>query len=499
MHNRFTGELLNTRIGNPGDRLGDRFSISNDGLLAIRRRDGVEVLDMKTDKVVGQTIPSIGKTVMLQGNTLIVSEEGPDAPNGRVRIFSLDSAGPNTTWTEDTVLEAPVDGGRFGWMVDQSCDGTKLVVSAPNTTVIRNSSSPVPSTSTLLQAGSVFVYQKQTTTSQWHLLSSLHGAAAGDKFGFSMAMSCDGSVLAVGSPTSNGNGNGRGSVSIYRRNTSNSSTDTAVTTDSQEKKKEEEEEKTNNSNFSNKNEKILMATGSFSLVEDSPISGTNDGDRLGRTVAVSSDGHRVVAASYLHNQQRGQIIVFDYIPSTERYVVAITIVGDEVQDRLGFGVEGVIFSPDNDYELYAAALWAGGQGSFSGQVDTFPLPILMPGPISATPSFSLVPSIGPTPIMTSFVPSTVPSVRPTIRTSQPTALEATQIPSKNPSPAPLSPSPTSKVSLIILQPTAQPTFSSNGLDGSQPNNSGASHLLVRPVAMIATSLGLIGSTILALL
>jgi flagellar hook capping protein FlgD/FG-GAP repeat protein len=63
-------------------------------------------------------------------------------------------------------------------------------------------------------AGHVRVYQNSSGT--WTQIGQdIDGEAAGDGSGYSMSLSSDGSVVAIGAPYNNGNGNGSGHVRVY--------------------------------------------------------------------------------------------------------------------------------------------------------------------------------------------------------------------------------------------------------------------------------------------
>jgi hypothetical protein len=106
-------------------------------------------------------------------------------------------------------------GDEFGRAVAISDDGGTLAVgayleSSDGVTV------PIESNNDEAAAGAVYVF---TSTGGWQQQAYLKAttAAAGDQFGFSVALSSDGNTLAVGSPFYDGAGTDRGAVDIFTR------------------------------------------------------------------------------------------------------------------------------------------------------------------------------------------------------------------------------------------------------------------------------------------
>ena len=91
---------------------------------------------------------------------------------------------------------------QFGYSVSLSADGTILAVGARSRDV--NDVDP----------GRVHVFQWISNT--WQPLgSSLDGAGAGDNFGYSVALSDDGTILAVGAWANDAGGNNAGHVRVF--------------------------------------------------------------------------------------------------------------------------------------------------------------------------------------------------------------------------------------------------------------------------------------------
>lgn len=121
---------------------------------------------------------------------------------GAVYLF----ARTGTTWALSTYIKSnfPTPGDNFGFSVALSADGTTLVVGAPgedsNTSGINGNEND----NTLTDSGAAFVYRK--TSAGWSLVGYLKQATPSTEaqFGFAVAASGDGSLIACGAvhPTS---------------------------------------------------------------------------------------------------------------------------------------------------------------------------------------------------------------------------------------------------------------------------------------------------------
>lgn len=67
-----------------------------------------------------------------------------------------------------------------------------------------------------VESGHVRVYQWSVATQNWHLFETdIDGEAEGDRSGESAALSSDGSLVAIGAPHNDGNGVDSGQVRVY--------------------------------------------------------------------------------------------------------------------------------------------------------------------------------------------------------------------------------------------------------------------------------------------
>ena len=84
---------------------------------------------------------------------------------------------------------------EFGFAVALSSDGNTLVVGAPGEA---SAASVNPADNTALSAGAVYVYTRSGTTWTKQAYVKASNPEAGDQFGASVALSSDGTTLAVG-------------------------------------------------------------------------------------------------------------------------------------------------------------------------------------------------------------------------------------------------------------------------------------------------------------
>jgi hypothetical protein len=149
-----------------------------------------------------------GYSVALSSDGTRLAAGGPSRDitgynDGHVRVFDWDE--DDETWTQvggDLNGEAALD--EFGWSVDLSSDGTRLAVGA-----MRNDG-------TGSDAGHVRVFEYNQATNTWVQDGvDIDGEAAGDLSGWSVALSSDGTRLAVGAINNDGGGSNSGHVRVF--------------------------------------------------------------------------------------------------------------------------------------------------------------------------------------------------------------------------------------------------------------------------------------------
>ena len=121
-----------------------------------------------------------------------------------ILLFIIISINTNAqTWTQiGNDIYGEEEYNRLGWSVSLSADGSVLAMGACWNGNAGN------------KAGTVTVYEDQSDT--WTQIgNNIDGEAADDQSGYSLSLSADGSILAIGAPYNDGNGTDCGHVRIY--------------------------------------------------------------------------------------------------------------------------------------------------------------------------------------------------------------------------------------------------------------------------------------------
>jgi Flp pilus assembly pilin Flp len=145
-----------------------------------------------------------GNSVSLSGDGSIVAIGGREndsngTNSGHVRIYE-NLAG---TWTQIGLsINGDVAGDVSGWSLSLSADGSTVVIGSP----FNDGNGDL--------SGHVRVYENLAGT--WTQIgANINGESSGDLAGFSVSLSSDGSILAIGSPVNDDNGLDSGHVRIY--------------------------------------------------------------------------------------------------------------------------------------------------------------------------------------------------------------------------------------------------------------------------------------------
>jgi hypothetical protein len=150
----------------------------------------------------------LGRSLSLSSDGTIVAIGVPGNGEGHVRVYQYGIG----SWIQ---LGGDIDGednnDKSGWSVSLSSDGTIVAIGAQ-----LNDGSGIDS-------GHVRVYQFQeasgtgTGSGTWTKLGGdIDGEAAGDQSGFSLSLSSDGTIVAIGAHLNDGNVNNSGHVRVYR-------------------------------------------------------------------------------------------------------------------------------------------------------------------------------------------------------------------------------------------------------------------------------------------
>jgi len=149
----------------------------------------------------------ISVSLSADGTTLAVGAWGNDGAGdraGHARVFAWDPV--EKEWVkrgED--IDGEAAGDWSGWSMSLSADGTALAVGAFN-----NDGGPGS------DAGHARVFAWDPVEKKWKQRGgNIDGEAAGDKSGYSVSLSADGTTLAVGAPNNGGTGLYAGRTRVY--------------------------------------------------------------------------------------------------------------------------------------------------------------------------------------------------------------------------------------------------------------------------------------------
>jgi hypothetical protein len=316
------------------------------------------------------------------GMTIICGSPGKNSVNDRpgyVRVFSLEGDDNlNTdTWNQigqDIIGEA--EGDQFGESVSISEDGMTIAVGA-NRNDGNDGSNP----------GHVRIYRliyrlADKSTSWVQIGQDIDGEAAGDRSGWSVSLSADGSTVAIGAPLNDNNGDNSGQVTVYQIDSGGSSWERLGQTIYGDNAEDWLGLSVNLSPNA-----ITLAIGSpgnyeyndrpgyvrvFSLASDNilgtdiwnqigqDIIGEADGDEFGRSVFLSDDGKTItVGAPYANGENgedSGRVSVYRMDDSESGWIqLGNDIDGEAGGDRSGWSIslsadgrQVAIGSPYND-------------------------------------------------------------------------------------------------------------------------------------------------------
>jgi hypothetical protein len=146
---------------------------------------------------------NFGTSVAMSGDGLIIMIGGPSFQHsGHVRVLEYIGG----SWNQlGPVIDGDVDGDRFGSSVSMSGDGRTIVAAA-----LQNGRT---------EAGSGYARVFEYSSESWNQLGGdIDGEAPMSFFGFSVSMSQDGNIMAVGALQQE-EGDNSGQVQVYERPT----------------------------------------------------------------------------------------------------------------------------------------------------------------------------------------------------------------------------------------------------------------------------------------
>ena len=285
-----------------------------------------------------------GYSVSLSSDGTIVAigaygNDGNGSKSGHTRIYKNISG----TWTQ---VGADIDGEAAndysGYSVSLSSDGTIVAIGAKF------------NDGTASNAGQVRVYKNISGT--WTQVGQdIDGEAAWDNLGFSVSLSSDGTIVAIGAPYNDGNGSNVGYVRIYKN-----------------------------------------ISGTWTQL-GADIDGEAAVDQSGWSVSLSDDGTIVaIGAKYndANGSDSGHVRVYQYDGSVWT-ILGQDIYGEALGDQSGYSVS---LSDDGLTVAIGAPYNDGTNGSNSGHVRVYELlttAIAIPAPICFPKGTPVLTNLGP--------------------------------------------------------------------------------------------------------
>jgi len=212
-------------------------------------------------------------------------------------------------------IDGEANGDSAGAAVAMSGDARRIAVGAPGNDGANGQDS-----------GQVRVYTWDTATSAWKQLGAdIDGEAAGDGFGSSVAMSDDGTRIAVGAPFNDGaNGQDSGHVRVY----------------------------------------ALSGTNWVQVGAD--IDGEAAYDESGNAVAMSGDGNRIVVGAHYNSNYSGHVRVYA-LSGASWTQLGVDLDSEAAYDELGYSVA----MSDAGNRIVAGARYNSGGGEYRGHVRVY--------------------------------------------------------------------------------------------------------------------------------
>jgi len=290
------------------------IATSPDGIIWTVRRSDISWWKLGNDIDGKWPGDNSGWTVALSSDGTIVAigapynSSGNGSQAGQVRIFKWNGS----SWSQlGSDINGEAEANLSGWSVALSSDGTCVAIGAP----YNNDNGS--------ESGQVRIYK--WNGSSWSKLGSdIDGEAAGDASGYSVALSSDGTIVAIGAPNNHGNGSNSGQVRIYQWN------------------------------------------GSSWSKRGSDIDGEAAGDRSGWSVALSSDG-TILAIGAPYNAgngiNAGQVRIYQWNGSSWLKL------GSDIDGEAAYDQSGNSVALSSDGTIVAiGAPYNAGSGIDAGQV-----------------------------------------------------------------------------------------------------------------------------------
>jgi Flp pilus assembly pilin Flp len=313
-----------------------------------------------------------GISVSLSGDGTIVAigavgNDGNGSASGHVRVYQIVTGSWNQIGSD---IDGELASDESGISVSLSSDGTIVAIGA----YLNDGNGSA--------SGHVRVYQ--IVTGSWNQIGSdIDGEAIGDGSGFSVSLSSDGSILAIGAHNNDGNGSASGHVRVYENlsgtwtqigsdidgeaasdlsgySVSLSGDGSTVAIGASE----------NDGNGSNSGHVRVYEnlSGTWTQV-GVDIDGEAAGDESGFSVSLSADGSILAIGAYLNDgagANAGHVRVYQNVAGTW------TQMGSDIDGKAGGDYSGYSVSlSDDGLTLAIGASKNSGNGSASGHVRVY--------------------------------------------------------------------------------------------------------------------------------
>jgi len=318
-----------------------------------------------------------GGSVSLSNDGTVVAigalgNDGNGASTGHVRIYAWDSP----SWVQmgaDIDGEAAVDDS--GYSVSLSSDGTVVAIGARY------------NDGNGFNSGHVRVYAWDDSTSWDQMGADIDGEARGDLSGWSVSLSSDGTVVAIGAYANDGNGSRSGHVRVYAWGVSSSWVQRGADIDG------EDEDDVSGDSVSLSNDGTVVAIGALGndgngsksghvrvyvwispswVQRGADIDGEDEDDLSGVSVSLSNDG-TVVAIGAEENDgngsNSGHVRVYAWAGSPSSWVQ----MGADIDGEAAGDYSGTSVSLSSDGTVVAIGAYGNGgvNGNASGHVRVY--------------------------------------------------------------------------------------------------------------------------------
>ena len=178
---------------------------NNDSAGAVRVYENNNVWSQIGTDINGENrFDELGQTISLSCNGDIVAVGAPNYGRGAGKVRVFQNIGGSWSQIGESIvgISDAEDSHFLGTGLSLSCDGTILAIGASSSDFVGE------------ESGHVDVYQN--VNNSWELVGErILGLGVNNGFGFSVSLSCDGTILAVSAPGNSDKGREIGNVTIY--------------------------------------------------------------------------------------------------------------------------------------------------------------------------------------------------------------------------------------------------------------------------------------------